>query len=94
MRAARQDANSTQLDEAARALGAFVLTMPPEVGFDRLVAFRGRLHAIEYKDGAKPPSRRKLTANEANVAAQMGTRGVPVRVVCSTGEIIAVLMEG
>ena len=65
-----------------------------ELGFDRLVAFRGQLHAIEYKDGAKPPSRRKLTANEANVAAQMGTRGVPVRVVCSTGEIIAVLLEG
>ena len=61
-RAARTDANARQIDEALESLGATVAkTDSVGVGFpDRVVGVNGKNFLLEYKDGAKPPSKRRL----------------------------------
>ena len=66
MRAARIDANQPEIVKALRDVGAFVQSLAT-IGKgcpDLLVAFRGKWHVLEVKDGAKPPSARKLTKGE------------------------------
>jgi soluble P-type ATPase len=67
-RAARIDANQTEIVSTLRSVGARVQSLAA-VGdgvADLLVGYRGDLYLIECKDGDKPPSRRKLTeAQEA-----------------------------
>lgn len=66
-RAARIDANQPQIVKALRQVGATVQHMHM-VGAgcpDILVGFQGQNFAMEIKDGAKPPSARKLTEDEA-----------------------------
>lgn len=87
----RQDANARELDAAARGVGASVLEMPREAGFDRLIAHEGKLYAVEYKDGDKPPSRRQLTPNEARVKELLARGGVTMHVVKDRAELLAVL---
>jgi hypothetical protein len=60
--AAKSDANAKVIDAALLALGATVAkTDGVGSGFpDRVVGFRGMNFLLEYKDGAKPPSKRKL----------------------------------
>jgi hypothetical protein len=62
-RAAKTDANQTQIVSALRAAGVFVQSLAA-VGNgvpDLLCGFRGRLFLLEVKDGNKVPSARKLT---------------------------------
>lgn len=62
-RAARTDRNQIHIVEALRDAGAVVQSLAT-VGQgcpDLLVGFRGSLYLLEVKDGAKPPSARKLT---------------------------------
>ena len=54
-----------------------------------LVGYRGRLMVIEVKDGAKPPSERKLTADQVAWHAQWAE--YPVHVVESIEQAIAIL---
>jgi hypothetical protein len=63
-RAARTDANHTEIVKALRAIGASVAdTSSIGLGFpDLVVGFRNRNWLLEVKDGAKRPSARKLTA--------------------------------
>lgn len=65
-RAARVDANQTEIVQALRDMGASVaITSMVGSGFpDIVVGFRGRNYLIEIKDGSKPPSKRKLTEDE------------------------------
>jgi hypothetical protein len=66
-RAAKVDANQADVVSALRKVGASV-TPIHMVGSgcpDLLVGFRGRTVVMEVKDGAKPPSARKLTDDEA-----------------------------
>ena len=64
-RAARVDANQTQVVEALRACGAYVRIVTQGDGLpDLLVAYRGYTILMEVKDGRKPPSERKLTPAE------------------------------
>lgn len=65
-RAARRDANHNDIARDVVAIGGGVidLTDSENAGFDMLVIFSGKLFAVEVKDGAKPPSKRKLTDNE------------------------------
>ncbi len=66
-RAAKIDANQPEIVAALRKFGASV-TPIHGVGQgcpDLLVGFQGRTLVLEVKDGAKPPSARKLTDDEA-----------------------------
>lgn len=66
-RAAKVDANQGDIVSALRKVGASV-TPIHTVGNgcpDLLVGFRARNYLFEVKDGAKPPSARKLTDDEA-----------------------------
>lgn len=65
-RAARIDANHSEIVQALKAIGATV-TSTAAVGKgypDISVGFRGRTVLLEIKDGNKPPSARKLTPVE------------------------------
>ena len=64
--AARKDANQDEIVSALRQLGATV-TSVHQIGNglpDILCGFRGKNYLFEIKDGNKPPSKRKLTADE------------------------------
>lgn len=65
-RAGRTDANQVEIVATLRACGCSVLVLS-SVGRgapDLLVGRRGRNYALEVKDGAKPPSARRLTPDE------------------------------
>ena len=60
------DANQSEIVAALRELGATV-TVLSQVGYgcpDILVGFRGVNYLLEIKDGAKSPSRQRLTPAE------------------------------
>jgi hypothetical protein len=62
----RIDANHNEIVDGLRRVGAEVQSLA-SVGHgcvDALVAFRGSWYVGEIKDGAKSPSRRKLTPDE------------------------------
>lgn len=63
MRAARIDANQTEIVKALRKAGAFVqsLSAVGEGVPDLLVAYCGRWSLLEVKDSGKAPSAQKLT---------------------------------
>ncbi len=65
-RAARIDANQPEIVQALRDVGGSVaITSMVGNGFpDIVVGYRGQNYLIEIKDGAKPPSKRKLTHDE------------------------------
>lgn len=63
-RAARRDANEGDIIKAMREAGAYVKVINDEGLFDLLVSYRGETLLIECKDGAKPPSARRLTESE------------------------------
>ena len=65
-RAAKIDANQTAIVDALRTIGATVQSLAP-VGNgcpDLLVGFRGQNYLLEVKDGAKSPSKRRLTGDQ------------------------------
>lgn len=65
-RAARTDANQTDIVDALRDVGASVsVTSMVGSGFpDIVVGYRGINYLMEIKDGSKPPSKRRLTSDE------------------------------
>ncbi len=66
-RAARTDANQSQIVQGLRDAGCTVAVLSG-VGRgvpDIIAGIRGRNWFFEIKDGAKPPSARKLTPDEA-----------------------------
>ena len=63
-RAARRDANEGDIIKAMRGEGAYVKVINDEGLFDLLVSHRGQTLLVEVKDGAKPPSARRLTDAE------------------------------
>ena len=63
-RAARRDDNEKEIVAAMREAGAYVKAINDEGLFDLLVSYRGETMLIEVKDGAKPPSARRLTEAE------------------------------
>lgn len=80
-RAAKIDANQTQVVEALRAAGAIVQSLAA-VGQgvpDLLVGFQGKTLLMEVKDGRKPPSQRQLT--EDQLKWHGAWRGGPVAIV-------------
>lgn len=80
-RAAKIDANQTQVVEALRAAGATVQSLAA-VGQgvpDLLVGFQNKTLLMEVKDGRKPPSQRQLT--EDQLKWHGAWRGGPVAIV-------------
>lgn len=70
-RAARTDGNQIAVVDALRHAGATVQILAA-VGAgcpDLLVGYRGQNYLLEVKDGRKPPSKRRLTMDEARWVA-------------------------
>jgi hypothetical protein len=61
-RAARRDDNEQEIVKALRKAGAYVSFIDEPC--DLVVGYQGRTVLLEVKDGAKPPSARKLTERE------------------------------
>lgn len=92
MRRAKVDDNQSQIVADLRSLGCSVLHLHA-VGQgcpDVLVGWRGRNVLLELKDGAKPPSRRKLTPAQTEF---FDTWRGEAHVVSSTDEARAVVMR-
>jgi hypothetical protein len=92
-RRARVDANHAAVVQALRACGWLVWdTSGLGGGFpDVVVARAGVLRLVEIKDGRLSPSRRTLTPAEAACHTAMAAAGVPVVVVASVAEAVALI---
>ena len=74
MKAAKVDANHSEIVAALRKAGAEVQSLAT-IGQgcpDLLVAHRGVWHVMEVKDGSKPPSAQKLTPDEVSWHGRFG----------------------
>ena len=71
-RAAKTDANQAEIVAALRAIGATVQPLHSVGGGcpDLAVGWRGMTSLLEIKDGAKPPSARKLTPDQVKWHAE------------------------
>ena len=92
-RAAKVDANHQAIVACFKACGARVLSL---AGLgdgvpDLLVEKGGRLILVEVKDGAKPPSARKLTPDQEKWHAEWS--GAPVYVVEDIEQAVGVLVK-
>ena len=64
-RAAKVDANQSEIVKAFRSMGWYVLIISQLKNCcDIIVSKNGRTVAVEIKDGNKPPSQQKLSAGE------------------------------
>jgi hypothetical protein len=88
-RAARRDDNEQDVIKAMREAGAYVKVINDEGLFDLLVNYRGETMLIEVKDGAKPPSARRLTDAEAKFHNEWP--GSDLYIVNSVEEALALL---
>jgi hypothetical protein len=88
-RAARRDDNEQSIIKAMRAEGAYVKQINDEGLFDLLVSYRGETLMVEVKDGAKPPSARRLTDAEQKFHDEWP--GSDLYIVNSVEEAIALL---
>jgi hypothetical protein len=88
-RAARRDDNEQAIIKAMREAGAYVKVINDEGLFDLLVSYRGKTLLIEVKDGAKPPSARRLTEAEQKFHDEWP--GADLYIVNSVEEAIALL---
>jgi hypothetical protein len=88
-RAARRDDNEKEIIAAMRAEGAYVKQINDEGLFDLLVSHRGETLLVEVKDGAKPPSARRLTDAEQKFHDEWP--GSDLYIVNSVEEAIALL---
>jgi Holliday junction resolvase len=91
-RAARVDANQSEIVAALRAIGVGVVDMSGVGrGFPDLFAmFRGTMYLLELKNGSKPPSARKLTVEQVRFHNDARLAGVKVHVVSTVDEALAV----
>ncbi len=88
-RAARRDDNEQDIIKAMRAEGAYVKQINDEGLFDLLVSHRGETLLVEVKDGAKPPSARRLT--DAELKFHEEWPGSDLFIITSVEEAIALL---
>lgn len=89
----RVDANQADIVDTLRRCGAewIPVSGDPTIGFDGLVAFRGKLEVVEVKDGSKPPSERRLTDREAKRKAQLENKGVSYNVLESVDDALRLI---
>jgi hypothetical protein len=85
----RTDANHKEICQALRQVGAVVLDVHALPGcLDLLVAYRGALHLVEVKDGAKPAHARRLTEAEQETIRLLASVGVEAHVVNSVEDAL------
>lgn len=89
-RAARTDANHAPILRALRATGAYVVDCSHVgAGFpDALVFWRGQCLLVEVKDGAKAPSRHRLTADQQVFHTEALARGCRIHVVTNEADAL------
>ena len=89
-RRARTDANHAAITQTLRSCGWYVIdTSRIGSGFpDLLAAKNGAIVLVEVKDGAKAPSRRRLTMDEIKVCDGLLRAGVRVRIVTSIEDAV------
>ena len=90
-RAARVDDNQSEIVATFRRLGASVAILSG-VGQgvpDILIGYRGRDALVEIKDGAKPPSKRRLTKDEAEFHQKW--TGRPVEIVETVEQAVSLI---
>lgn len=90
-RAAKVDANQSQIVDALRSCGASVQPLHMVGGGvpDLLVGYRNRTALIEVKDSQQPPSKRQLTPDQLDWHAAW--RGGTLAVVCDVESALRVL---
>lgn len=90
MRANRIDRNQPEIVRDVRRAG--VVWIPtsgdPNIGFDGLLVFRGRVVPAEIKDPSKPPSARRLTDTEARRKAEIEGQGATYLVVETADDVL------
>ncbi len=82
MRGNRVDRNQGEIVDALRSVGALWIPTSGDtsIGFDGIVAFRGRVYLAEIKDGSKPASARKLTEREQERLTQLKMKSVRLHI--------------
>lgn len=87
------DDNQPCLVRMWRQCGAVVTPVSgdPTIGFDVIVSFRGRNELVEIKDGAKPPSKRKLTDAEIDKQIELEKVGCALHVIENEEQALALL---
>ena len=89
--ARRKDSNHAQILETLASLG-WILLDTSRAGFgapDAIAVRAGRVAFIEIKDGRKPPSARALTPMEREVHDAFKAAGVPIVVLSTVDEALA-----
>lgn len=91
-RAARVDANQSEIVSTLRAIGVHVTDLSGAGNGvpDLCCMWRGQTYWLEVKDGSKPPSRRKLTVEQVRFHDGARQVGVKVHVVTTVDEALAV----
>lgn len=90
----KPDANAAALVELWRRNGGEAWYMPPDIGYDLIVALPGgNLGIVEIKDGSLPPSKRQLTPNEQAQREKLQARGVPYTVWECAADVLRMIAE-
>jgi len=93
-RAARVDANQPEIVQALRNIGCVVIIVSQlKNAFDILVAYRGKLHVMEIKDGSKTASQKQLTLGEISCKKALENVGVQYNVVESVSDAIKIVTK-
>jgi len=88
-RAAKKDANHSEIVKTLQAVGAECFETHQIPGLlDVVVAYRGRLTWLEIKDGAKCASARQLTEAEKDTIGRLRRVDAPVYVVESADDAL------
>lgn len=83
------DSNHNEIVDTFRSMGCVVTSTTCVKGFcDMVVAWKGLYLLIEVKDGAKPPSKRKLTPMEAAYHIKVEGVGCKVYIIKNKEEAI------
>tara|TARA_R110000782_G_scaffold10953_1_gene33805 strand:+ start:53 stop:340 length:288 start_codon:yes stop_codon:yes gene_type:complete len=94
IRAARKDSNHKEVVSAMEKIGASVIDLwQVKNAFDVLALYRGKAFIIEIKDGAKPPSARKLTEGEIKCKNKVERAGVDYHIIKSVQEAIDLITK-
>lgn len=89
----KKDRNQKEIEQHLKQVGALWIdcTGDPNIGFDGIVAYRGKLYIVEAKDGKKPPSQRQLTDGEKRRKEQVECAGVQYNVIESTEQMLQLI---